>query len=68
MSNTKANTAAAKALGSIAFAQGRQCVPALCHGFMELIAGRPVGDKRTAAELKAWIAGWTEANLQAVAA
>jgi hypothetical protein len=64
----QANVAAAKALGAIAFARGAKCVPALCAGFMELIAGRDVGDKRTAVELKAWIAGWTEANLQAVAA
>jgi hypothetical protein len=30
---------------------------------MQMIAGRQVGDSRTIKELRAWVAGWTEANL-----
>jgi hypothetical protein len=60
-----ANVAAAKALGATAYQRGRKCAPALCAGFMELIAGRPVGDKRTKAETQAWVAGWMQANLSA---
>ena len=62
---TKANTQAAKAFGATAFAQGVKCAPALCGQLKALFAGRQVGDKRTAPEMQAWIAGWTQANLAA---
>jgi hypothetical protein len=62
---SKTNTQYAKALGSIAFARGIQCAPCLDAEMQKLFAGRKVGDPRTAAEMKAWAAGWTEANLAA---
>lgn len=61
----KPNTQAAKTLGSIAFARGVKCAPALDAEMMKMLSGRQVGDRRTAPELKAWAAGWTQANLAA---
>lgn len=61
-----ANTQAAKTFGAIAFAMGIKCAPALCGSLKSMIAGRQIGDKRTAKEMKAWIAGWTEANLASI--
>ena len=60
-----ANTQAAKTLGAIAFATGVARAPALDAAFMEMIAGREVGEARNVPEMKAWIAGWTEACLSA---
>ena len=61
----KANTQTAKTFGAIAFANGIKCAPALCKDLMAMFSGRQVGDKRTMQEMKAWIAGWTEANIAA---
>ena len=61
----QANTAAAKALGSIAFASGKMGSPVMDADFMETIKSRKVGDPRTIKEMKAWIAGWTQASLAA---
>ena len=61
---TKANTQQAKTLGSIAFARGINA-PALDSAMMEMISGRQVGDSRTMKEMRAWVAGWTQANLSA---
>lgn len=58
-----ANTQAAKSFGAVAFAKGLICAPALDSDMRKLIAGREIGDKRTIQELKAWISGWTQANL-----
>ena len=58
-------TQAAYTMGSIAFANGIQCAPALDKMFQERMAGRQVGDPRTIPEMKAWISGWTAANLAA---
>lgn len=57
------NTNTAKTFGAIAFANGIKCAPCLDSNMMELLVGREIGDKRTSKEMKAWIAGWTEANL-----
>lgn len=65
---TKANTQYAKTLGSIAFANGVKCAPALDGKLQELFVGRTLSNpdhRRTMAELKAWVAGWTQANLAA---
>jgi hypothetical protein len=59
---SKPNTQQAKTLGTIAFANGINA-PALDSAMMQMIAGRQVGDSRTIKELRAWVAGWTEANL-----
>lgn len=61
---TNPNTQAAKTLGSIAFANGIYA-PALDSALVAMFAGRQVGDSRTAAEMKAWIAGNTQARLAA---
>lgn len=61
----KPNTQAAKTLGAIAYSKGMHCAPALDSAFAKMIEGRQVGDKRTAAEAKAWLAGWMQANLAA---
>lgn len=61
---TKPNIQQAKTLGTIAFARGINA-PALDAAMMEMIAGRQVGDSRTAKEMRAWVAGWTAANLAA---
>lgn len=60
----KAQTQACKVLGNIAFARGINA-PALDPEMVKMIAGRQVGDKRTVKELRAWVAGWTEANVAA---
>jgi hypothetical protein len=60
---TKANTAAAKALGAIAYANGQPSAPALNSELQKMFIGRQVGDKRTIPEMKAYIQGWTAANL-----
>jgi hypothetical protein len=57
------NTNTAKTFGAIAFANGIKCAPCLDSNMMALLVGREIGDKRTSKEMKAWIAGWTEANL-----
>lgn len=62
---TNAQTTAAKTFGAIAFANGVRCAPVLCKNMMEMLSGREVGDKRTTQEMKAWIAGWMQANLAA---
>lgn len=61
--STKLNTTAAKALGAIAFARGIAASPALDKDMAAMFVGRQVGDSRTIPEMKAWIAGWTQANL-----
>lgn len=58
-------TQAAQTFGSIAFAKGVACAPALDRDFLNTLQGRPVGDKNTKREMRAWIAGWTAANLAA---
>lgn len=63
----KANTQQAKIFGALAFARGINA-PALDENMTEMLAGRQVGDKRTAKEMQAWISGWTQANLAAIAA
>ena len=62
---TKANTQAAKTLGAIAYANGIKCAPCLDASLSSMVAGRLIGDKRTIAEMKAWIDGWTGASLAA---
>lgn len=52
-------------LGAAAYSDGRRCVPACDPAFLSMLEGRRVGDPRTKAETKAWIAGWTRANLAA---
>ena len=62
----KAATQYARTLGSIAFANGDPCAPAYNADMRKLISdGREIGDPRTIPELKAFIAGWTSANLAA---
>jgi hypothetical protein len=60
----KAQTEHAKLLGMLAFAKGINA-PALDSEMQELLKGRKVSDQRTVKELKAWMAGWTNANLYA---
>jgi hypothetical protein len=60
----KPNTQQAKTLGSIAFARGINA-PALDSEMMKMIADRQVGDNRTMKEMRAWVSGWTAANLAA---
>lgn len=53
---------AARAYGSIAFANGAVCIPAADKNCMDLVAGMEVG-KGAINIMKAWIAGWTQACL-----
>lgn len=59
-----ADTNGFRALGSIAFARGIPMIPILDGSVRDRLVGREVGDRRTEPELRAWIAGWTEANLR----
>ena len=53
----------ARAAGAAAFEEGQPCVPALYDTMMhDLIVGVKVGEGEPI--LKAWIEGWTQANLQ----
>jgi hypothetical protein len=61
---TKANTQQAKTLGALAFARG-VFAAALDGEMRKLQMGRAVGDARNVPELKAWIAGNTQARLAA---
>ena len=58
------NIALARQLGAEAFAIGIPMIPVLDGRIRDLIKSREVGDPRTQPELRAWIAGWTEANLR----
>lgn len=58
------NTTTARALGAIAYNTGCPYAPALDENMVAHIAGREVGDPRTQPELKAWLDGWTGANLR----
>ena len=55
--------AAAQILGNIAFKNGSKCVAGNDTELMKLLEGVQVGNG--APILKAWIRGWTEANLAA---
>ena len=59
---TKIN--AARAFGSVAFANGSRAVPATDANLMNLLAGEPVGGAGSKI-MQAWLAGWTQANLAA---
>jgi hypothetical protein len=59
---TKANTQQAKTFGAIAFANNINA-SVLDKNFTDMLAGRQIGDKRNIPEMKAWIAGWTEAQV-----
>lgn len=62
MNATKIN--AARAFGSIAFANGAICAPGADTNCMQLVAGMQVGQGAIQI-MKAWIAGWTQACLAA---
>lgn len=50
-------------IGMTAFSKGLKCVPAMDKNIMSVISdNRRVLDTREV--LKAWIAGWTKANLE----
>lgn len=51
----------AKAMGKSAFEQGMACAPILDGDFMKVAL---ISDN-VAPVLRAWIAGWTQANLEA---
>ena len=59
------NTAYAKSLGAIAFANGMPSSPALSKEMMDMMIGRVVGDKRSIPEMKAFSSGWHQANIAA---
>ena len=56
-------TQAAKTFGAIAFAQGVKCAPILDRNLSSLLVSQPAG--ASIPLFKAWIAGWTEANIAA---
>ena len=62
---TKPNIQAAKTLGAIAYAKGIMRAPALDGDLVAWFVGRPIEDKRTIPEMKAWLSGWDQANLAA---
>ncbi len=53
--------AAAQVAGTIAFGDGRKCVPALDKNFDKIDQGLQVGEGIEV--IQAWIKGWTLANL-----
>lgn len=52
-------------LGKAAFEAGKARVPAHDAAVLELLKGKPVGDKDTLPILKAWLRAWDKANLAA---
>ena len=52
----------AKTFGSIAFASGIKCAPALDKSLVDLLTSN---HKSNMQAMRDWIAGWTEANLAA---
>lgn len=65
---TKPATSYARTLGSLAFASGIACVCGWDADLAAYMGRRQIGDPRSIPEMKAWIAGWTEANLAAAEA
>ena len=59
---TKIN--AARAFGSIAFAKGAPAIPAADSNLFGLLEGMAVGSGGVQV-MKAWLQGWTQANLAA---
>lgn len=59
---TPSEISKAKQLGAAAFHRGEVCAPCLDREVMEMVKG-PVGSSIPI--LKAWNAGWTDANLAA---
>jgi hypothetical protein len=51
----------AETFGMIHFAKGGDCIPCQCKNFNDLIKGLKVGESIPV--LKAFIRGWTKANL-----
>ncbi len=60
----KATLAVCETLGGEAFKKGILCVPALDPALKPQLKGLGIG-KPAIRVLKAWIAGWTKANLAA---
>jgi len=56
---------AARAFGSVAFANGLMAAPAGDTNLMDLLAGEPVGGNGVKI-MQAWLSGWTQANLAGV--
>lgn len=53
----------AKLLGTIAHAEGKPCTPVLNNELMKMLSN-DVGDKMNTKLMKAFIKGWTSANLK----
>ena len=51
----------AEVLGTLAFKEGRKCVPCLDPEMLKLLEGSKVGEGIE--PLKRWIRGWTLANM-----
>jgi hypothetical protein len=58
------DVATAKELGRVAFEKGAKAIPAFDGDLQALLKGLPIGETGIAL-LKAWMAGWMEANLSA---
>lgn len=52
-------------MGRVAFAKGMKCIPAQDKNIMSAIADTEKRTIPTVKALKSWIAGWTQANLEA---
>lgn len=64
MDKKKLELALCVEMGRLAFDEGKKCVPALDKNIMSVISdSRRTLD--TCESLRAWIAGWTKANLEA---
>lgn len=60
------NKITAKDFGKVAFENGAPRIPALdVVLFAEYLTGAQVGSKKAGTAMKAWLAGWDEANLAA---
>lgn len=64
MDKKKLELALCAEMGRLAFDEGKKCVPAWDKNIMSVISdSRKTLDTREV--LRAWIAGWTQANLEA---
>ena len=60
-----AATKQARQMGMDAYTKGLPVSPVLNADFMKTISGRLIGDKKTNAELRAYISGWTYQSIAA---
>lgn len=61
--NTDYEIAIAETLGTIAFKEGKPCIPACDLELLKLLQDKHLADPRNVEIMKAWIMAWNEASL-----